>query len=144
MKNSIKVNSNWNLWDYLYYRTTIYYSKSEPKYGLEDHKRRGSYIVGLLISLNIESMVMLLFILFFQKTTFLIDYMGFVFVGLFLFIIFFSVYVYEKKRHNKIFSKYENEQIYQKISRGKILIIYIFFTFCLLFVSVYLGRLFWK
>ena len=98
MKNKIKVKSSWNLWDYLYYRATIYYSKSEPKYGLEDHKRRGSYIVGLLISLNIESIVMLLFILFSQKTTFLIDYMGFVFVGFFSFYsFFFSICIREKK-----------------------------------------------
>ena len=144
MKNKIKINSSWNLWDYLYYRITLYYSKTESSFGLEDNKRRGAYTVGLFLSLNVESIIMLLFVLFIQKTTFLIDYMGFVFVGLFLFIIFLSIYVYEKKRHNKIFSKYENEQVYQKKSRGKILVIYILFTICLLCISVYLGRVFWK
>ncbi len=137
-------NNNWNLLDYLYYRATLFYSKSETHYGFDDNKRRGSYTVGIFVSLNIESILMLILIFFFKKNTFLIDYMGFVIIGVFLLIIFYSIYILERKRHNLIFNNYKNELPQQKRNRGKILFVYILFTIILLFTVVILGREFWN
>ncbi|PCI06727.1 MAG: hypothetical protein COB73_09505 [Flavobacteriaceae bacterium] len=144
MNNKIKVNKNWNLLDYFYYKVTLYYSKSESRYGINDNKRRGSYAVGLFLSLNIESLIMLFLVFFVKKNTLLSDVMGFIIVGIFLFVIFYTIYIFEKKRHSQIFMKYKNEQLKQRKNREKILIIYIILTIVVFCTAVYLGAELWK
>jgi len=143
MKKLEKKN-NWNLWDYIYYRTTLYYSKKEKKFGFEDNKRRGSSTVGLLLGLNIETLLMFVFALFFKKTTFLINYMGVGFIIVFLLIIFYSIYFFETKNHIQIFNKYKNEQTKNKKIREIVVVLYIVFTVVLLYAAVFFGRNFWK
>jgi hypothetical protein len=138
------VENRWNLWHYLYYRATLFYSKTETKFGFEDNKNRGSYTVGILLSLNIESLLMLFIISFFEKNIFLMNYMGYVIIGLFLFILFYSQYILEKKRHHQIFEKYKDETLKEKKRGTLILTLYILLTIASLFLVVYIGREYWK
>ena len=141
--NNPTISKSWNLWDYLYYRTTLLYSRIESKYGFEDNKRRASYTSSLFFCLNIESLVMLILVGLFDKTDLLVNYMGFVFVLIFLIIIIYSTFYFEKKRHQIIFEKYENEDIKQKTIRGRLLILYIASTIISLFLVIYIGRIYW-
>ena len=134
----------WNIWEYLYYRTTLFYSKHESKYGFEDNKSRGSYISGLLFSLNVESIIMLIITIFFKKNNFLVDYFGYIIVGVFLILILYSKHYFEKKKHLEIFEKFQTESNQQKRNRSILLISYIVSTIISLFVIVYLGNQYWN
>ena len=137
------MKNKFNIWDYLYYRATLYYNKTETKLGFEDNKRRGSYTVGLLISLNVESLIMLIILLFLNRTPFLLDYMGYLIVCVFLIIIFYTIYLFEKKRHIQIFNRYKNESNIERKKRNIFLGAYITFTIILFFLAVSLGRTLW-
>lgn len=123
------------MWDYLYYKATKYYSKTESKLGFDDNKRRGSTVTGLFIGLNVQSIIMILYLYFEQINIFLKDFLGMIMVGIFLLILLLSVYVFEKKRHNFIFRKYSKESI--KIKAG--LILYILGSIGLFMLTVYVG-----
>jgi archaellum biogenesis protein FlaJ (TadC family) len=133
-----------NIWEYLYYRTTVFYQKTESKYGFEDNKRRGAYVVGLLVSLNIQSLILIIMTFTFNKTDTLIQSGGYFFIGTFLLITLYSLYLFGEKKHDNIFKKFENETQKDKEKRTSILIIYIVLTVILLLATVYIGREYWK
>lgn len=137
-------NNNWNLWDYFYYSTTLYHKKFESKLGLESNKNQGSFLVGLLISLNVESILLIIIILSFKKDAAFLDYLSYVVSVIFFGIVFYSKYLYEKKRHDLIFKKYGDESKKQRTYRRKGMFAYVLFTILLLSITVYLGREVWE
>ena len=142
-KPNIETSKSWNLWDYLYYRVTLFYSKAESKLGFDDNKRRGSQFTALFIGLNVQSLLMLILTLLFNKNEFLLNYMGFIFIGLLLIILVYSIYYFEKKKHKLIFEKYNKETDKQKKDRGYMLNMYFAITIISLFVVVFIGRTLW-
>ena len=137
-----KIESSCNIWEYLYYRTTLFYRKHESRFGFEDNKERGAWSVAIFCGINLLS-ILSLFLFFFNKTSFLKNYLSYFFVVISLLVLYFST-TYFKRNHDRISSKYKNEDNKQRNVRGNLLLLYIMFSLVLMFVVVYAGNKFWK
>ena len=81
----------------MYFRCTKYYMKTESRYGRMDNRNRGSYSVGLCISLNFQSLILLLLPLLFEKNSGIIKSGGVFFIGTFILVIYYSKYFFGKR-----------------------------------------------
>ena len=133
METSEKNNTSaFNLWEYLYYRTTKLYSSIESRDSNSSHQFTGALAVALFLFLNTTSI--LFFITFeyyydgffnsFMKES--ISNEGGVAISLLWFALIW--YVLVKKRHQTIFQQYENESLELKRKRGWMVFIYMFFS----------------
>ena len=138
-----KTKNNFNLWEYLYYRTTQLYSQIESKSGFADNKNTGAFLVALCISLNLWAILLILLTIItgteFEKIgdSGIIEYF---FGGIFILILLGCLYFFANKHHENIFKKYENESITQRENRKGIVLGYVVFSFVALSVIVFLGR----
>jgi len=131
-----------NLWDYLYYRTTLLYSKIEKKAGFEYNKDTGAYLVTVMLFFNFYGLLLIIiglvipnvFVSFSKH-----EYFTYIII---LLMITYSIIVSQimKKRHDIIFEKYEKETEKEKKVRGMILIFYIILSTIIFFVSVFILR----
>ena len=146
-KRNIKKSEQFNilnLWDYLYYRTTLFYKKTESKFGFEDNKMRGSYTAGFFFFMNILTLVSIILMIFFDKDTFKgNDYLAIASVVVFILSNLYSIQYFEQKRHNLIFENFKKENINQKKTRGNYLILYIILSIISFMTMAYIGNKFW-
>lgn len=124
----MRSSNKFNLIDYIYYRTFLYYNKKEGK---NDGKIRGVFFVALLLSFNISTLVVLCEIFFNISKDFIsyLIYSGFIFSQIIIF------YIYVFKRHDKVINCYTTETEHQKENRLIINVIYASVSF-ILFVAV--------
>lgn len=141
MKQETK--NNFNLWEYLYYRTTQLYSQIEGKAGFADNKNTGAFLVALCIQLNFLTIFFTLSILLFgsEFNNFGKNDMFFFFLGgVFAVILLLCLYIFANKRHEMIFKKYENESPKQRENRKGIVVGYVVLSFVALSVIVFLAQ----
>jgi archaellum biogenesis protein FlaJ (TadC family) len=137
------MKNKFNIWEYLYYRITLFYSKAESRYDFEDNKRRGAIYTALFISLNIQFIPLLIITVFLEKTSFVLNSISYLMVFLFLIILFYSINFFEKKNYSRIFNFYTKESDNERSSRNTFLGLYIFCTVVLLFLTIFIRRSFW-
>lgn len=135
MKKTNKVG--FNLWDYLYYRTTLLYSKIEKKAGFEYNKDTGAYAVTVVTMFNFWGLFLTLIELLMPQAYSLFTKSEYDFIIIIMFLLGYSILISTimKKRHNKIFKRYEKETDEQKKKRGFWLVLYIFISIIIFFVS---------
>lgn len=141
MKQETK--NNFNLWEYLYYRTTQLYKRVETEVGFSANKNRGAFLVALCISLNLWTLLLFLLTIIIGTEFKELGNSGtleYFFGGLFIVILLVCLYFFANKRHEMIFKKYENESPTQRENRKWIALAYVLFSFTALSVLVFLGR----
>ncbi|MCB9360225.1 MAG: hypothetical protein H6587_01710 [Flavobacteriales bacterium] len=128
----MKINK-FNLFDYLYYRTFLFYKEAERKEGLGSNKDRGVFLVATCLSFNLISILSILDYFFFKIDNNTVTY---VYVGCYIIINLICLYVFEVRRHDMILLKYEKESESQKENRGVIVLSYVFISF-FIFIALY-------
>jgi hypothetical protein len=136
-------NKKFNIWEYLYYRVVIIYSKIESKAGFEYNKDSGAWVVAVCLIANI--LTVLLSLIFILPVNFSLDEKGYlilkiVLIGIILIILWYSYKYFTNKNHYKIFKKYKNESLKQMKKRGWLIFVYVVLSFIALFKIVVLGH----
>ncbi len=138
----IEKNKGFNLWDYLYYRTTLWYSKNEKSAGFEYNKDTGAYAVTAAIFFNFYGVLLILiarlipeYFITFSKN----DYFVYLIVALAI-VHSIVVSLIMKKRHQKIFEMYESETEKQRDKRGALLVVYVISSILIFFITAYFLR----
>ena len=131
--------SKFNLLEYAYYTFTKFYMKYESKEGIQDNKITGAYFIGLLIGLNILSVIFLVISLSFKKSSVPENFTLF-FVPVPIIITVYLIYYFVKKKHNYIFNKYESLSQKKKNIRNFYVFLYIVMSVLLMIFTVYIGR----
>ena len=144
MMETSKINdtSAFNLWEYLYYRTTKLYSRLESRDSLSSHQFTGVLAVAMCINLNLLFIIMIILNWFNISLLKNIDnkYLA-IFSFLEFFIVFALIYQYlVKKRHKIIFKHYEKETLAQKSKRGWIVFFYLSISLLVMIVIATLGE----
>ncbi|NQX97709.1 MAG: hypothetical protein HRT73_07490 [Flavobacteriales bacterium] len=137
------MSSEFNLLEYLYYRATILYGKIEKKSGEGDNKNTGAVLVAVCVYLNLLAILLFSLVIVLGDTfTQLSKYSLFKFSlgGLYVIILLFSLFILAKKSHERIFKKYEEETLSQREKRGFFVMAYVFFSFVILAVSVFISK----
>ena len=131
-----------NLWDYLYYRTTLLYSKIEKKAGFEYNKDTGAYLVTVMLFFNFYGLLLIIIGFFIPDVFVSFSKHEYFTYAIILAMIIYSILVSQimKRRHGTIFKKYEKETEKQKKTRGRLLIFYIILSTIIFFVSVFVLR----
>ena len=130
--------SKFNLFEYAYYTFTKFYMKYESKEGTLDNKITGASFTGLLIGLNIVSVIYLIISLSTKKSS-VPENFTLIFVPLPLLIAIYLTYYFVKKKNNYIFNKYENESK-KKEKHQKFLCFFIHSSECIINDFYYLYR----
>lgn len=139
----MKINK-FNLFDYLYYRTFLFYKEAESKWGVGDNKNTAALVVWSLLCINLVCFLTIFLTLIMQQGIIKLlsnDYFLYSF-GLLL-IIFNGVilYYYAKKKHDLVIQFYKNETKEIRRKRGTVLLIYILLSIISIMVLSYLGPL---
>lgn len=136
-------NNRFNIWDYLYYRVTLLYSKIEKEAGFEYNKSTGIYAVTVAIMFNFSGLILIILTLLspnsFKKFA-ESSYFSIVIVLVTILCI-IMIYMIMQKRHKMIFEKYQKETAKQRDVRGNWLYFYIIASVIGFFVSAYLSRM---
>ena len=131
--------SKFNLFEYAYYTFTKFYMKYESKEGIQDNKITGAYFIGLLIGLNILSVIFLVISLSFKKSSVTENFTLF-FVPVSIIVTIYMIYYFVKKKHNYIFYKYGSLSQKKKNIRNFYVFLYIVMSVLLMIFTVYIGR----
>jgi len=137
-----------NLLEYLYYRTTLLYSRIESRSGFADNKLTGAWVVSTFVFINFISVTLPLTYMWLGERMLTSDSNDhdFIVIGIiiasYIIINLSTLFFLTRKQHSKIFENYRNETSNQKESRTRLLLIYVALTFTvLLFVAIY-GKYF--
>jgi uncharacterized membrane protein len=135
-------NNRFNVCEYLYYRTTVIYSKVEKSAGYADNKNRGAWAVGTCVSVNVATIIFGIMLLFFSTEITSLKHDTLIrgtLIGITILILGYSLFYFTEKHHAIIFNKYKNESQPLKEKRGKIVFAYVIFSFIALSFIVYIG-----
>ena len=138
-----KNKESFNIWDYLYYRVTLLYSKIEKEAGFEYNKSTGIYAVTVAIMFNFSSLLLAIIDILTPQKYFSFLKSDYYYIAIILVTILYIIIVYiiMQKRHKMIFEKYEKETAKQRDVRGNWLYFYIIASVIGFFVSAYLARM---
>jgi len=136
-------NNKWfNIWDYLYYRTTILYSKIDKNAGFEDNKDTGAHIVTVCTMFNFFGIILAIISLIFPKLMDKFRESTYDYVIIIIILLGYAVLITRimRKRHDMIFQRYRKETAQQRKNRGFWLIIYVIISIISFFASAYLVK----
>ena len=132
-----------NIFDYLYYRTTLLYSKIERKAGFEHNKDTGAYAVTVATMFNFFGLLLTILTLVIPDVYTVFTKSKYDKIVIIFFLFGYSILISRimKSRHENIFKKYESETEKQKKTRGTWLLVYIVISIVGFFISGYIAKI---
>lgn len=138
----MKSSLNFNIWEYLYYRTIIFYS-GLFKNKFYDARGHACLLITACICLNFLSIIFLLLPVLLQENysslfkNSLLKYIG---GGLSVVFFFLCLRIFGFKRHEAILLKYQEESLNQSSLRGSISVLYVIFAIIFFAIATNFGK----
>lgn len=136
--------NRFNVLEYLFYRTTLLYSKIESRAGIEGNMMTGAWVVSVCLSLNfLSGSLIILYLGGDSVREFSLNYPKVIpifIVGIGVIILVLSLYMFVYRHHKRIFAKYEDETKLQQKTRTRFAILYIVMSFVVLITIGVIGR----